>query len=68
MRTYDEDITEVADPEMMQDCGATAKSSLRQRIVHVRGSDGQSVQDPSLRQRLVACLCGRRLWYKVGAQ
>jgi hypothetical protein len=68
MRTYDEGVTEIVDPELVHDRGAAAERSLRQRIVHVRGSDGQSVQDPFLRQRLLTSLCGRCSRHKIGAQ
>ena len=65
-RTYNEGVTEVVDPELMHDRGATAKRSLRQCIIHVRRSDGQLVQNPSLCQSLAAGLRGRRSRHKVG--
>lgn len=34
-RTYDEGVTEVVDPELVHDRGATTERSLRQRIIHV---------------------------------
>lgn len=33
--TYDEGVTEVVDPELVHDRGATTERSLRQRIIHV---------------------------------